>query len=210
MLPNISFAFPVFYLVPPLETSATNVTAFGLNPPSPEEPKPTQAVVETAPAREISITRPVTMTNKVAKKGKKVVTPTMQRESSICAICDFTGHPTHICLELDELKPLLGCEAGTLTRRTHKKEIATKSTVKPLRTNHTRALCETYGNYTHHCPEILRYKDALHAVEKSYQEDPSIQSINDEPHVILYMQEERESLKIQPLVSPPPMPPYTN
>ena len=54
-----------------------------------------------------------TTTNKIAMKGKKVMTPTMQRDSLAYAICDVTRHPTHIFPELDELKPLLGYETGT-------------------------------------------------------------------------------------------------
>ena len=119
-----------------------------------------------------------------------MVTPTIQRESSACAICDVTGHPTHICPELGELKPLLGCEAGTSKRRSHKKELATNNTGKLLCTNHACALYDTYGHYTHHFPEIPRYRGSLHAIERSYQEDPSIQSINVELRTILYLQEE--------------------
>ena len=114
------------------------------------------------------------MANKITKRRKKAVIPTMQRESSAYAICDVTGHPTHICPELDELKPLLGCEAGTSTRHSHKKELATKSTGKPLHTNHACTVCDTYGHYTHHFPEIPWYRDTLHTSERSYQEDPSI------------------------------------
>ena len=106
----------------------------------------------------------MTTTKKITKKGKKVVTPTMQMESSACAICDVIGHPTHICPELDELKPLLGYEAGTSTWRPHKKELSTKSTRKMLRTNHACVLCDTNGNYIHHFPEIPWYRDALHMI----------------------------------------------
>ena len=112
------------------------------------------------------------MIKKIAKKGKKVVTPTMQRKSSAYVICDVIGHPTHICSELDELKPLLDCEEGTSKWHSHKKELAIKIIGKPLRTNHVCALCDTYGLYTHHCLEIPWYRDALHAIERSYQEDP--------------------------------------
>lgn len=147
---------------------------FGLKPPGLEEPQPTQVAAETAPVREIPIAKPVTTIKKIARKGNKVVTPTIQRESSACDICDVMGHPTHICPELDELKPLLGYEDGTSKRHSHKKELATKSTSKPLRTNHACALCDTYGHYTHHFPEIPWYRDALHTIERSYQEDPSI------------------------------------
>ena len=154
VLPNISLAFPLWYLVPPLGTAATNVIALGLKPLGPEEPQLTEAAVENASAREIPTAKPVTTTKKITKRGKKVVTPTMQRDSSTCAICDVTGHPTHICLELDELKPLLHCEAGTSTWHSHKKELATKITSKPLHTNHACTIYDTYGHYNHHCPEI--------------------------------------------------------
>ena len=42
--------------------------------------------------------------------------------------------------------------------------------------------------------------DALHAIEKSYQEDPSNQSINDEPRTILYLQKEHRYLERPPIM----------
>ena len=101
---------------------------------------------------------------------------------------------------MDELKPLLGCKAGTSKQHSHKKELATKITGKPLCTNNACALCDTYGHYTHHCLEIPWYRDALHAIERSYQEDPSIQSINDEPRTILYLQEEHRYVERPPVI----------
>ena len=115
VLPNISLAFLVCYLVPPLGTLVTNITVFGLKPPGPEEPQPTQETVETTPAKEVPIAKPVIMVKKTANRGKNMVTLAIQRESPVCAICDVIGHPTHICQELDELKPLLGSEVDIST-----------------------------------------------------------------------------------------------
>ena len=96
----------------------------------------------------------VTTARKIEKRGKEMVTPTIQRESPVCAVCDIIGHPTHICLELDELKPLLGSEKDITTPRSYKKEPTTKGKGKALCTNHACALCSNYGHYTHHFPEI--------------------------------------------------------
>ena len=150
MLPNIFLAFLVWYLVPPSKTGATNVTFIGVKPISPEEPQPTQGTVETAPAKEFPIVKPVIKAKKTANRGKKMVNPAIQRESPVCSICDVIGHPTHICLELDKLKPLLGSKADISMPRSRKKELATKSTGKPLHTKHACTLCDTYGHYTDH------------------------------------------------------------
>ena len=72
-------------------------------------------MVETAPTKEVPIAKLMIMTKKTAKRGKNMVSPTIQRESLVCAICEVIGHPTHICLEMDELKPLLGSEADVST-----------------------------------------------------------------------------------------------
>ena len=78
----------------------------------------------------------------------------MQWESPGCAICDVVGHPTHIYLEMDELKSLLSSEADIATPHSRKKEPATKIKGKALRTNHACTICSNYGHYTHHFPEI--------------------------------------------------------
>ena len=85
-----------------------------------------------------------------------MVTPAIQTESSVCAICDVVGHPTHICPELDELKPLLGSEIDILMPCSRKKEPTTKGKGKVLRTNHACVLYNNYGHYTNHFPEISR------------------------------------------------------
>ena len=95
-------------------------------------------------------------------------------ESQPCAVCDIVGHPTHICLELDELKLLLRSEKNIAMKSSRKKVSATKNQGKALCTNHACTICKNYGHYTHHCPKIPRYRNALHALEQSYQEDPSI------------------------------------
>ena len=71
-----------------------------------------------------------------------------------CALCDIVGHPTNICLELDELKPLLSSKRNFVATISRKKEPATKHQGKALRTNHACTICNNYGHYTHHCPEI--------------------------------------------------------
>ena len=147
-------------------------------------------MVETTPTKEISIVKPVITAKKTERRGKNMETLAIQKESPVCAICNVIGHPTHIFPELDKLKPLLGSEAGITTPRFHKKEPATKGKGKALRSNHTCTICRNYGHYTHHCPKISRYRDALHAIKRSYQEDPSTQSFGDEPRTILYLQEE--------------------
>ena len=43
---------------------------------------------------------------------------------------------------------------------------AAKSKNKALCTNHPCALCDVYGHYSHHCPELPRFRDALQALRK--------------------------------------------
>lgn len=94
-------------------------------------------------------------TTKPERRGKKVETPTMQQESPCCAICDIVGHPNHICPELDELEALLSSEVDIAAPSSCKKEPATKIQGKALRTNHTCAIYNNYGHYTHHFLETL-------------------------------------------------------
>jgi hypothetical protein len=37
---------------------------------------------------------------------------------------------------------------------------------KALHTNHPCALCDTYGHYSHHCPELPKLKDALAVIHQ--------------------------------------------
>ena len=190
VLPNVSFAIPVWYLVPPTGKGATHITAIGLKPLSPKENPPIQEIVENILAKENPIAKPM-ITAKKTERGKMVETPAIQQESPGCAICDVVSHPTHIFPEMDELKPLLGSEAKIATPQSLKKELGTKGKGKALRTNHACIICSNYGHYTHHCPEIPRYKDTLHAIERFYQEDPPTQSVEYERHINLYLQEEQ-------------------
>ena len=156
-------------------------------PLSLKESPPIQEIVENTPAKEITIEKPMFTTKKTERRGKKVETPTTQRESPNCAICNVVGHPTHIYPELDELKLLLSSKVDIATPHSCKKEPATKIQGKSLCTNNACTICNNYGHYAHHFLEISRYRDTLHAIEQSYQEDPSIQSSRDEPHTILYL-----------------------
>ena len=83
-------------------------------------------MVKTTLVKQIPIAKLVIMTNKTEKRGKKLETPTIQRDSPICAICDVIGHPTHIFLELDDLKPLLGSNADIAMPRSRKRNLPPK------------------------------------------------------------------------------------
>ena len=123
VLPNVSFAISVWYLVPPTLIGVTHITSIGLIPINPELALVVQETVANIPVKEIPIAKPMITTKKTNKRGKKVESPTTQWE---IPICDVVGHPTHICLELDELKSLLSSEVDIVTPRSHKKELATK------------------------------------------------------------------------------------
>ena len=75
VLPNISLAFLVWYLIPPSWTRATHVTSIGLKPLSPKEPPPIQETVNTTPIKEVPIAKLVIMAKKTVKRGKNMVTP---------------------------------------------------------------------------------------------------------------------------------------
>ena len=88
VLPNISLEIPIWYLIPPTGTRTTHVTTIRLKPISPEEAPPIQEMVETTPAKEVPIAKPVIMAKKTEKRGKKLVTPAIQRKPPIYSICD--------------------------------------------------------------------------------------------------------------------------
>ena len=129
----------------------------------------------------------------------------MPRELQPCELYDIVGHPTNIYPELNKLKPLLSFERNFVATSFGKKELATNNPGKSLSTNHTCTIHNNYGNYTHNFLEIPQYRDALHAIEQSYQEDPPMQLNGEEPRAILYLQVAWQSPERLPFVPPPPV-----
>jgi hypothetical protein len=39
--------------------------------------------------------------------------------------------------------------------------------IKSLCMNHPYDLCDTYGHYSHHCPKLIQFVDALNVVHQS-------------------------------------------
>jgi len=78
-----------------------------------------------------------------------------------CALCDFHGHQTKKFLALPKLHHLLHASLIPIpsTRGIKDKECLTN-----LRTTHACIIYGTYGHYTHDCPNLPHYRDALQVV----------------------------------------------
>jgi len=107
-----------------------------------------------------------------------------------CSFCETIGYPTNKCPKLKRLKYLLHAPQELVNPLTSikKKNLATH--YKALHTNHACAFCAKYGHYTHSCPKVPRYKDALVALT---QPSSSLLSTEDGSKNIFYVVSEEAS-----------------
>lgn len=106
------------------------------------------------------------------KKKKKGETSNSSRELQPCALCEVVGHPTNIYYELYELKYIMYASKNLITPNPPKiaKDMPFRN--KVLHTNHACAICVEYGNYTHHFPEIPRYRGMPSALVQASINEP--------------------------------------
>jgi hypothetical protein len=85
-------------------------------------------------------------------------------------LCDKEGHQTNNCPSLPELWNLIPPNPTptplTTTATTQ------PSSSKELKTKFACAICSEYGNYTHHCPSLPRFRKALDIVSRDFQNNP--------------------------------------
>jgi len=80
------------------------------------------------------------------------------------ALCKDFGHPTHICPEIDELKKIMKASNTLVTSNFPKGAKAIPLHSKEVRTSHACTICDKYGHYTHHCPNIPELQKTLKGI----------------------------------------------
>jgi hypothetical protein len=157
-LPNMVLAIPVWYLHPPEMV------------PRPQEgfPMTVHVLTPTTPTTPILPTPPTTAGGR--RKQKEPVAPRPPRIPPPCALCEKTGHQTNNCPSLPELRNLIPLNPTptplTTTATTQ------PSSSKGLKTKFACAICSEYGHYTHHCPALPRFRQALAIVKRDIQNNP--------------------------------------
>jgi hypothetical protein len=165
-LPNMVLAIPVWYLHPPemvpLPQAGLPLTIPVLTPNTPIAP------ILPTPLTPILPTPPATTGGRRAKKE-----PTAPRPPRIpppCALCDREGHQTNKCPSLPELWNLIPPNP-TPTPLTTTATLQPSSS-KELKTKCACAICSEYGHYTHHCPSLPRFRQALDIISRDFQNNP--------------------------------------
>jgi hypothetical protein len=143
-LPNMVLAIPVWYLHPPEMV------------PHPQAGLPMTILVLT-PTTPILPTPPATAGGR--RQKKEPTAPCPARIPPPCTLCDKEGHQTNNCPSLPELRNLISpnpTPTPPITTATTQ-----PSSSKGLRTKFACAICSEYGHYTHHCPALPRFQQAL-------------------------------------------------
>jgi hypothetical protein len=151
-------AIPVWYLHPPEMV------------PRPQAGLPMTIPVLTpnTPTTPILPTPPATAGGRRAKK--EPTAPLPPRIAPPCALCDKEGHQTNKCPSLPELRNLIPPNPTPTPPIT---TVATQpSSSKGLKTKFACAICSEYGHYTHHCPSLPRFRQALDIVSRDFQNNP--------------------------------------
>jgi hypothetical protein len=157
-LPNMVLAILVWYLHPPEMI------------PRPQAGLPMTIPVLTpnAPTTPILPTPPVIFGGRRAKK--EPTAPLPLRIPPPCTLCDKEGHQTNNFPSLPELRNLIPPNPTptplTTTATTQ------PSSSKGLKNKFACAICSEYGHYTHHCPVLPRFRQALAIVSRDFQNNP--------------------------------------
>jgi hypothetical protein len=160
-LPNMVLAIPMWYLHPPemvpRPQAGLPMTIPVLTPTTPNTP--------TAPIL------PTPLATAGGRRAKKEPTaPRPPRIPPPCALCDKVGHQTNnfpSLLELQNLIPPNPTPTPLTTTTTTQ-----PSSSKELKTKFACAICSEYGHYTHHCPSLPRFRQALDIVSRDFQNNP--------------------------------------
>jgi hypothetical protein len=165
-LPNMVLAIPVWYLHPPemvpRPQARLPMTIPVLTPNTPLAP------ILPTPLTPILPTPPATAGGRRAKK--EPTAPCPPRIPPPCALCDKEGHQTNNCPSLPELRNLIPPNpTPTLLTTTATLQ---PSSSKELKTKCACAICSEYGHYTHHCPSLPCFRQALDIVSRDFQNNP--------------------------------------
>jgi hypothetical protein len=157
-LPNMVLAIPVWYLHPPEMV------------PRPQAGLPMTIPVLTPTTSTTPILPTPLATAGGSRKKKEPTTPLPPRISPPCALCDKEGHQTNNCPSLPELRNLIPpnpTPTPSITTATTQ-----PSSSKGLKTKFACAICSEYGHYTHHCPALPHFRQALAIISQDFQNNP--------------------------------------
>jgi hypothetical protein len=157
-LPNMVLAIPVWYLHPPEMV------------PRPQEGLPMMIPVLTPTTSTTPILPTPPATAGGSRKKKEPTAPLPPRIPPPCALCDKEGHQTNNCPSLPELRNLIPpnpTPTPPITTATTQ-----PSSSKGLRTKFACAICSEYGHYTHHCPALPHFRQALAIICQDFQNNP--------------------------------------
>jgi hypothetical protein len=151
-------AIPVWYLHPPEMV------------PRPQAGLPMTILVLTP----TTLNTPILPTPPATAGGRRrTKEPTAPRPPHIpppCALCDKEGHQTNNYPSLPELRNLIPPNP-TPTPLTTTATLQPSSN-KELKTKFASAIFSEYGHYTHHCPALPRFRQALAIVSRDFQNNP--------------------------------------
>jgi hypothetical protein len=159
-------AIPVWYLHPPEMVPRPQaglpmtIPVLTPNPPiTPILPTPLTPILPTPPAPAGG-----------RKTKKEPTAPRPPRIPPPCTLCNKEGHQTNNCPSLPELRNLIPPNP-TPTPLTTTATLQPSSS-KELKTKCACAICSEYVHYTHHCPSLPRFRQALDIINHDFQNNP--------------------------------------
>jgi hypothetical protein len=157
-LPNMVLAIPVWYLHPPEMV------------PCPQAGIPMTIPVLTPTTLNTPILPTPPATAGGRRRTKDPIAPRPPRIPPPCTLCDKEGHQTNNCPSLPELQNLIPPNPTPTPLTTA--ATTQPSSSKELKTKFACAICSKYGHYTHHCPSLPRFRQALAIVSRDFQNNP--------------------------------------
>jgi hypothetical protein len=162
-LPNMVLAILVWYLHPPELVPQPSL------PPKDGLPMMILILTPTTP--------PLTNLPATAGGRRKKKEPTAPLPPHIpppCALCEKEGHQTNNCPSLLELRNLIPPNQTPTTPVTtaNPTTTTTPSSSKGLRTKYACAICSEYDHYTHHFPELPRFRQTLATLRQNFWNNP--------------------------------------
>lgn len=158
---------------------------------------------DTTPQREMLASTPIDASKMDKKKGNKVEDSNYSsyRVPPHSTLCEVVGYPTNMCPNLDDLKYLMHAQKTPANPPLSTGEKTTPTRNKAFFSNHECTICMEYKHYTHHCPVIPQYRDALSTLTQANTVAPSFLAtpiMDDGSKTIFFVFEEEASCSYSP------------
>lgn len=89
-----------------------------------------------------------------------------------CILYEEFRHLTHICHEIDELKTIMNASRTLVAPTPPKGAKVIPLCNKEVCTNHVCTICDKYGHYTHHYPNIPEIQKTLKVLIQTNDNEP--------------------------------------